>query len=61
MIRDGWARCGLARVLDSAQQVDAMRFCMQEPVQALGVEEQAEDADSDGEEEEDGKEEAEAD
>ena len=37
-----------------------MRFCMQEPEQALGVEEQVEDTDSEGEEEEGGQEEAEA-
>ena len=55
MIVEGWRKCGLSAVLDTAQQADAMRFCMNMPVQGLGeeAEQRPEDMDSETEEEED--------
>jgi len=54
MIVEGWGSCGLGAVLDTAQQADAMRFCMNVPVQSLGEEpeQRTEDMDSEPEEEE---------
>ncbi len=53
VIRQGWERCGLGKVLDKAQQAEAMRYCLNEPVQAVGDEPHRDEvADSEGEEEE---------
>jgi hypothetical protein len=59
LIKEGWERCGLARVLDAALQTEAMRYCMNEPTQALGEEadgsgltDSEEDEDDDEEKEE---------
>ena len=52
LVKDGWSRCGLADVLDAAQQREAMRFCMSNKEQAPGVEVEDElTTGSDGEEE----------
>jgi hypothetical protein len=61
VIKEGWERCGLGQVLEAAQQVEAMRFCMSEATQALGNESDHEDTDSEWEEEEEEKEEVEDD
>jgi hypothetical protein len=37
-------------VLDAAQQMEAMRYCMDAPAEALGVQPRVEDTDSEGEE-----------
>jgi hypothetical protein len=50
----GWARCGLADVLQQTdeQKVEAMSLCMSEPNQVLGVEPEVEvEVESDAEEE----------
>jgi hypothetical protein len=49
VIKEGWERCGLARVLDAAQQMEAMRYWMDAPAEALGVELHVEDTESEGE------------
>jgi len=54
-VKQAWERCGLSQVLNEAQQVEAMAFCMDRPAEVLG--EEAEEAqvnvtDSEGEEEE---------
>jgi hypothetical protein len=52
IIREGWGRCGLSGVLDKAQQLEAMRFCMSNKEEKLGEEPEDQlDTDSDGEEE----------
>jgi hypothetical protein len=54
MIKQGWDRCGLSRVLEAAQQVEAMRFCINEPREVLGEEEEQPELNvTDSEEEED--------
>jgi hypothetical protein len=44
MIKQGWDRCGLSQVLDKAQQVEAMRFCISQPAEADVLGEEEEDA-----------------
>ena len=56
LIIEGWKKCGLGDVLNAAQQVEAMRFCMTAAEEVLGSEpEVVEEAgtDSEGEEEPD--------
>jgi hypothetical protein len=53
MIKQGWDRCGLSGVLEAAQQVEALRFCINEPTEVLGEEEEEPElnvTDSEGEE-----------
>ena len=50
-IKDGWSRCGLSGVLDEAQKIEAMRFCMsnkkeepgEEPEEEVGTSSDAEE------------------
>jgi hypothetical protein len=58
VIKEGWERCGLEKVLDAAQQTEAMRFCMSEPTQALGKEPERYDVDTDSDSGEEDDEEA---
>jgi hypothetical protein len=52
LIKEGWRKCGLGDVLDAAQQREAMRFCLNEPVEVLGEEPEQQDAgDTDNEDE----------
>ena len=56
MIAKGWEKCGLGSVLDAAQQMEAMRFCMNRPAEQLGDEvEQQDQSVSDSEGEDDDK------
>ena len=57
LIKDTWERCGLSKVLDAAQQREAMKYCMSEPEQALGEEKEEEPVVSDDEDEEEVEEE----
>ena len=38
MIKEGWGRCGLLGVLEKAQQLEAMRFCMNNEEEKLDEE-----------------------
>jgi hypothetical protein len=56
MIKQGWDRCELSGVLEAAQQVEAKRFCINEPTEVLGEEVEETElnvTDSEGEEDTD--------
>jgi hypothetical protein len=52
LIKQGWDKCGLSGVLDVAQQMDALRFCINDPVEELGEEEETQQNVSESDEEE---------